>query len=228
MTKTLCCEILEYTNGENNIYFNCNVKTCNQRIELCVNNMNSVMNLYLDKNILTSLLSNVKCNIDKDKYKIVGAIIVSKYIYIFIQTGYKTKHNTLCTVHGTMDMEKKEIINKTLQLQSFYNIYKTGRSEHISREHSIKLKIEQVTYNKFNDMFIVLFNSCDRTFIGKIDNLEAIFSIGTYLNLVYSHQCHLFIIDHKPICIIPLTKNTYKLSVYDQYIKCNKTFTCCF
>jgi hypothetical protein len=229
MIKTACCQILECGNCDNNLNCHCNnVNICDQKIELCVNNGNMIITLSISKHILNNLMSHIKCDMDCNDYKIISAILISKYIYIFIQTGYKTKKNSLHVIHCTVDVDKKEIIVSTIKLQMSYNIYNIARYEHISSEKSFKLKVEQVVYNKYSDMFIVLFNLRDKTLIGKIDNLESIFSIGTSLDLIHTHQhCELFIIEKKPKCIIPIDKYKYKIIVYDHHTKCNKSYTIC-
>jgi len=239
MAEIVCCEMVHENLCNNQcdtqcVQSNCNVNICNDTIELCVFNpkKNTKVNMCLSESKFKCLIKSVSCHMECN-LKIVGALLVSTYIFIFVQLGRKTKKNTLCVIHGHVDTINNIINQNTLKIQMCYNIYLTAKSNNINSSDAKNLKIVCVTYNPVKDVFVLLFNNNHKTMIGKIENLEAIHTIGTMIEFVSlkcakTHTNCILTIEHDPKCIIVLSDGKYKLFVWDCNTCCDKAYKLCF
>ena len=122
-------------------------------------------------------------------------------------------------------------IDNTISVQMCYNLYNSFKNSRLDRSLTKNLKIVQVAYSYYDDMFVLLMNGNNKTIIGLIEHLESIHSIGTQINFMNISSCHcpqykneenhhcdkcnykcydiscsVLIIDYIPVCICPVDK----------------------
>jgi hypothetical protein len=243
MKKSNCCiiECNNLTKCEN---------TCCGKIEICAqdasNNTcdsNKKVIIKINENSFHELIKKVKCDIKTNDFDIISGILIGLYFYIYIQFKNGYKNNILCVIQGKIDVTTLIAIDNTLNIQMCYNLYNSVKNACLDKKLAKHLKIIQVLYSTFDDLFILLIKSHDKTILGKIEHLEAIHSVGTSIDFVNSingdscHSCHsskshescnLFIIEHIPVSICAISKGKYKITVFDKCHKQNKCFIICF
>jgi hypothetical protein len=222
-----CCHVVE-CNCHTNINCNGHIVNC-KIIEICAINggTKESCNIKMNEFIFEQLLKQINCNIGDQTYKIINSILIGEYIYIFIGTKRKTKNNNLCVLQGKININTKQIIDESFKLHRCYNIYNVVKND-ILKENAMNTKIIQVSYNHYDDSFIILLGIDYNALFCKIDHLEAIHSIGTSLELITCKDtCNTLIIEHKPDSIYPLCKNKYRLVVIDNCTKCKKSINIC-
>lgn len=227
MAKNKCCEIMECNNICNNCCLDNCKNVCDENICLnVISNEKCICCVNISKNKLNCLMNEVKCETHKNKYKIICAINLGNIIYIFIQTGYNSKYNMLCVIHGTFDNVNNKIINETLKLHTKYNIYISAKGENINTNNAIKLKVTNIVYNKFNDLFAVLLCVKNTTFIATIDNFSSLDTLGCALIFLHKKSsCNLIMFKQCIHCIMPCDKNKYVIIIYDTQSNCRKSLT---
>lgn len=234
--KKSCCHISECTDfPEIGNCDNCKIDSCCGKIEIsaqdasktsCASNKKTIIKIC--ENTFHELIKKIKCDIKSDDYEIVGCVLIGIYFYIFVQSKNKYKNNILCVIFGKLDMTTLIAINDSLKIQMCYNLYNSAKNSCLDKKISKHLKIVQVLYNPHDDLFILLINSHNKTILGKIEHLEAIYSVGTSIDFIYTDSCHLLIIDNPPICINAITKEKYKITIFDKCAKYNKSYMLCF
>ena len=234
MKKSCCCivECCNSTKCEN---------TCCGKIEICAQDASNntcdsskKVIIKINENSFHDLIKKIKCDIKTDNFDIVGSVLIGVYFYVFIY-----KNNILCVIQGKIDVTTFIAIDSTLNVQMCYNLYNSAKNACLDKKLTKHLKIIQVLYSPFDDLFILLIKSHNKTILGKIEHLEAMHSVGTSIDFVNSvntdscHSCHsynscnLFIIDHIPESICALSKGKYKITVFDKCHKQNKCFIVC-
>jgi hypothetical protein len=230
--KKSCCCILECNDLQKcNKIDNTKCKLCCGYIEICANDSydgsceyNKKVVIKIDENAFNDLIKKVKCETKSDCYETVGCILIGIYFYIYIQTNIGHKNNMLCVIQGKLDNSTFIAINSSLKIQMCYNLYNSVKNDCLDKKIAKHLKVIQVMYNPYDDLFILLIQSKNKTLLGKIEHLEAIHSVGTSINFVYTDTCKFLIIDDIPICICAIEKGKYKITVFDNCEKRNKCF----
>lgn len=215
--KIICSGITSCNNCSNsknsNYSTECNNNCCNNQICTYVAGKNECVNIKINKNLFDSKFDCVlKCHI-------VSSILVSTHLFVFVQVDFDTENNSLYVVTAEVNIQTLTTIDDTIQLQLIYNLFVLGKTNCLKSERAQKLKIKQVVYNKYSDIFVILFRNKSKTLIGTIDYLEAIYSLNTNIELLKNQQCNILIINDPPECIDILSKCQYKVLVYDE---CNK------
>lgn len=229
--KSNCCHIVECNNCCENINCNDCPKVCCGSIDICAQNggTKEMCVVKINECEFNNLLKEIKCEVGDQTYKIINSILIGLYLYIFIGAKRKTKNNILCAIQAKVDLNTKKANDGSLKIQMCYNIYSVAKNNSVCKEDALNLRIVQVTYNPYDDLFIVLFSNHHQTLFGKIEHLESIHSIGTSLQLINCKEtCSLLILDYKPVSICPICKDKYRLVVVDCHTKCSKSFNVCF
>jgi hypothetical protein len=234
--KKSCCRIFECTDfaGIENCD-DCRINSCCGKIEICAQNAsksscehNKKTIIKICENAFNELIKKMKCDIKSDHHEIVGCVLIGIYFYIYIQLKHGYKNNMLCVIQGKLDATTLIAINDSLNIQMCYNLYNSVKNACLDKKLAKHLKITQVLYNPYDDLFILLINSDDKTILGKIEHLEAIHSVGTSIDFIYTDSCHLLVIDNIPICICAISRGKYKITVFDKCEKYNKSYMMCF
>jgi len=219
MTNCCCDDIVECNPCCESYCGPCYVNTCDDCIELCIDSCTRVK-------ICKTALHNVICCTIKHSYKIVGALLIAKTVYIFIQSGYKTKKNKLYIICGTAIKcptacpTTYTVDECSLMICMYYNLYTSC--------NNYKIKVAQVAYNKYSDKFIILLCvNGKKTYIGQIDNYASTHTIGPLLKLV-TKGCDVLCINNIPKCICTLSLKKYKVVVYDCKLKRDVGYFLCF
>ena len=221
--KIICSGIASCNNCidtcQTNCYVNCNKNNCCEN-QICsqVAGKNEFVNIKYNKCIFDKIFDCV------DKYNIIGSILISTHLFIFVQTEFNTENNSLYVITADVNVQTYTTIDNTMKLQLVYNIYVLGKTYCLKTDRAKKLEIKQIVYNQFSDIFVVLFRNKSKTLIGTIDYLESIFSLGTYIDFLKTQSCNTLIINEPPQCIVILTKTQYKVMVYDECCKSSRGY----
>jgi hypothetical protein len=179
--------------------------------------------IKISENIFNKAINEIKCEYkcnDHIKYEFVGSILISSYLYIFVQFYNNKKNNILCVIQGQVDL-KYCVIDETVTVKMCYNMYNLFKNENIDKKCVKDSKIVEVTYSYCDDIFLLLINCDNKTILGKIEHLEAFHSIGTHISIIYQSPCNYFLINNPPICIKVIDKKKYKLYAYDKCGPCD-------
>jgi hypothetical protein len=232
--KKSCCNIYECNNNSQIINCDpCCIKSNCGYIELCTQDASHLANEPINKcekikikikeNIFFEIIKKIKCEYKCEEYENVGCILIGSYFYLFVQLTHSQKRNVLYVIQGKVNTDYIAIDDSVI-IQMCYNLYNSFKNEKIDKKLTKDLKIIQVLYNYYDDMFILLMCGHGNTILGEIEHLESIHSVGTYIDFVYTSPCDLLIIKHHPIHILIMEKKTYKIVVYDEHHKHNKCY----
>lgn len=237
--KSCCSPVIDCNNCCETCECECNKQPCCGYFDICVKDCRcqESYEVRINKCEWEKIVKSLKCELNDGTYKIIDSIAIGPHLYIFVGAKRKSKNNTLCVIYGKIDIDKKlenccskkDLIKNTLKIQMCYNIYCLIKECCYERNRGYNLKIVQVSYNPYDDLFVVLFAGCCETLIGTIEHLESIHSIGTSLKLVNNDEtCCPLILDYKPVSICAVCKHKYKFVGIDCNSKCQKTLHLCF
>lgn len=226
-----CCSTIQCNNLENELE-NCG-KTNNKKWNICCEyiefHINEIYNssckcnkkitIKICENTFNNLISKVKCETKSGDFEIIGCVLIGIYFYIYIQSKDAHKNNILCVIQGKIDNTTHNAIDNSLNIQMCYNLYNAAKNARLDKKN---IKIVQVLYNPYDDLFILLINNNNKTLIAKIEHLEAIHSVGTAINFIYTDACNFSIINDIPISMCVVEKGKYKITYHDLCEKQNK------
>jgi len=206
----------------------------NDNIEITINK-----NIWsISKRELNLIISNLGTAFVRE-YKIIGASVICRDIYIFIQIGYQTSSNGLCVIKGDSSQQNQTNATNTFKLHSYYNIFSVARRNHIIEKRCMTMKIERIMYDKYGNVLVALIKVRGRAMIGIIDYLDSMRVLGSSFNLVMKDN-EVLCIGCEPIALGVVDRNVkqrpeiasninkerglYRLTVYDERMRCEKMF----
>lgn len=153
-----------------------------------------------------------KCT--EKSFSLKQIIIVCNVIYFFVQTEISdTKRKLLFILEGSLNRDQRNVsINKNIKFQTFYDLYKTGRLNGLSRTHARTMKFGGVTYNKNTNKIILLirFKECGKSgFLFEISKYDQINEMSSKLKIIKTLNENPLILKNDPSCIIYLQDNNY-------------------
>lgn len=139
--------------------------------------------------------------------KLMQVIIVNETIYVFVQSNLcNKKKNNLFILKGsimpTSETCNKLSLNQNFKVQTFYNLYKTGKSAGLDKETSSTVMFNSVTFNNV-DTFILLFvcgHSGSNGFLAKSKLFLQFDSMSANLTMIkkISNLHELYFLSNKP------------------------------
>jgi hypothetical protein len=241
--KKTCCNIYHCKNFPEILNcVTCDLKLCCGKVELYAQDASKTCYektiIKISENIYNKTLEKIKCDICREtnddvcNFEIISCILIGNFFYIFLQMLNNHKKNILSVIQGEITNINNEniAIDNSIKNQMNYNLYNSAKNSCLDKHIAKRLKIVQILYNKYDDLFVILLKSCGFTLLAKIEHLEAIHSIGTNIDFIFTHKCDLLLINGIPLCICPVEKEKrkYNLTVFDECDKCNKTHILCF
>jgi len=140
--------------------------------------------------------------------KIITTIIINTKIYLFVQSNCShNKGNVLFVLSATFDEDNLRITND-IELETFFNLYKNGKQNNLTKILAKTVVVCSVAYNSDRNMFTLLHAYGHKnkglcgyiTHLKKYDNFSA---LGSSLEKID------FGLEHKPRGITYLGDNNY-------------------
>lgn len=240
---TECDKYYEHVNC-GNFYHKCKIEKCCEHVVICAQKSsndckNNLVKIKIEEEQYFNIIRSLKCEYKCGDFELLECYLISTYFYLFFQSEYNKKNNILCVVRGKINIDNLAICN-TISIQMCYNLYNLFKNCRIDRSLTKNLRVVQITYSYYDDVFLLLMNGNNKTIIGQIEHLESIHSIGTQIEFMHtstSHHncknnydssnfiCNVLIIDHSPVCICVINKKKYNLIVFNECSKHNKCYT---
>lgn len=147
-------------------------------------------------------------------FDLTACVIIEKKVYFFIQL-INCKYNKLFIIEGVLN-EKSLSLKISFELQTFFNLYKSGRRFNLSKYDSKTVICNGVTYNTEKNIFILLmiygkdYNNGYITTISWFDKLNGMSTALLHINT--------FKIENKPRGITYLNDDKYL--IITNHTKC--------
>lgn len=165
--------------------------------------------------IYNSVINVIPSKTNYSKLSLVTAVIDNKKgVYFFVQ-GRSNNITTLFVVKGSLH-EDQLSLTPTFKFLSYYNLYNVGRDAGLSKSDAKELKCSSVAYNPDSNIFVFLMTYGSKGFLGTLNILEGLGSIGGYIRTV-TLNCdnHLLKFKSKPRGITYYKDNMYYVITND-------------
>lgn len=163
-------------------------------------------------NAILSIHANAKC------LNLMSTQIVDSIIYFFVM-GNVCNQNVLYVCSGTINLDNITI-NKNVSVDSFFNLYTTGKSAGLDKCNRKTLIFGDVAFNSINDTFVVLLiygEGGKHGLITKLNRYDQTNSIGSLLKFITK-------LTSKPRGITHMTCNNYAVITNDKKDDLTKYF----
>lgn len=142
---------------------------------------------------------------------LVQLIIVKHNVYFFVQsTCSHLKHKILFVLEGSLYEGNKLLLNESIKLQTFFNLYNNGRINGLSKSESRKIKLSSVCFNECTHDFILLLKYDSKGYLGKIKKYTEFDGMSSTIE-TFNCVDSLFTLSNSPTAITSLNNNVILL-----------------